>query len=269
MARVTYTDTTSQSQSHSEGQSQSQSESQSISKKLLESGLLETILSGLAGGMSDEELRSYAVSLLEPEKNAELEASRQKYETAKLSREQEIENLAGSLQRSIEEQNKAYRQSAADVQTQALGRGMGRSSYMLESLANQGNLLAEAIRQLTEDSGRRSGQLQQQITQAAEQDAATRGRIEQDYATRLSAKEQELRREQRQEQNRNYLTAVSASMGQQTNGTTKTEGTHTTDTKTTGSSSSVTYSSGGGGSSGGSGTGKKDVSSATGRTSTR
>ena len=57
MARVTYTDTTSQSQSHSEGQSQSQSESQSISKKLLDSGLLETILSGLAGGMSDEQLR--------------------------------------------------------------------------------------------------------------------------------------------------------------------------------------------------------------------
>ena len=54
MASVTYTDTTSQSQSHSEGQSQSQSESQSISKKLLDSGLLETILSGLAGGMSDE-----------------------------------------------------------------------------------------------------------------------------------------------------------------------------------------------------------------------
>ena len=245
---VTTTDTSSQSQSHSESKSQSKSQSQSVSKKLLDGELLQTILAGLAGEMTDEEIRSYAASLLEPEKNAALEASRQKYETARLSREQEIESLAASLQRSIEEQNRAYRQGAADVQTEALRRGMGRSSYTLETLANQGSLLAEAIRQLTEDNERKSGQLQAQITQAADQNAQTQGRIERDYAASLAAKEQELRRQRQQEYNRNYLTAVSASMGQQTNGTSTTEGSSTTDSRTTGSSSSVSVTSSGGGS---------------------
>ena len=221
---TTTTDTASQSQSQSSGKSQSLSQSQSTTQKLLDGSLLEMILSGLAGQMTDEEIRSYAESLLEPQKNAELEASRQQYETARLSREQEIENLAASLERSIAAQNSAYRQSAADVQTEALKRGMGRSSYTMQTLANQGSLLAEAIRQMTEENERKTSQLQAQITQAAEQNAQTQGRVQKDYAANLLAREQELRREQQQEYNRNYLTAVSSAMGQQTSGTSATNG---------------------------------------------
>ena len=241
MGRVTVStkDTASQSQTHSESQSQSQSQSQSTTQKLLDGDMLGVILSGLAGQMTDEEIRSYAQGLLEPQKNAELEASRQKYEAAKLSREQEIESLAASLQRSIAAQNSAYRQSAADVQTEALKRGMGRSSYTMQTLANQGSLLAEAIRQLTEENERKSSQLQAQITQAAEQNAQTQGRVEMDYAAGLLAKEQELRRQQQQEYNRNYLTAVSAAMGQQTNSASATQGQQTGGSTTTGGSSSV------------------------------
>ncbi|MCI6375973.1 MAG: hypothetical protein MR821_11880 [Clostridiales bacterium] len=241
MGRVTVStkDTASQSQTHSESQSQSQSQSQSTTQKLLDGDMLGVILSGLAGQMTDEEIRSYAQGLLEPQKNAELEASRQKYEAAKLSREQEIESLAASLQRSIAAQNSAYRQSAADVQTEALKRGMGRSSYTMQTLANQGSLLAEAIRQLTEENERKSSQLQAQITQAAEQNAQTQGRVERDYAAGLLAKEQELRRQQQQEYNRNYLTAVSAAMGQQTNSASATQGQQTGTSTTTGGSSSV------------------------------
>lgn len=241
MGRVTVStkDTASQSQTHSESQSQSQSQSQSTTQKLLDGDMLGVILSGLAGQMTDEEIRSYAQGLLEPQKNAELEASRQKYEAAKLSREQEIESLAAALQRSIAAQNSAYRQSAVDVQTEALKRGMGRSSYTMQTLANQGSLLAEAIRQLTEENERKSSQLQAQITQAAEQNAQTQGRVERDYAASLLAKEQELRRQQQQEYNRNYLTAVSAAMGQQTNSVSATQGQQTGGSTTTGGSSSV------------------------------
>ena len=244
MGRMTVTtkDTASQSQTNSASQSQSQSQSQSTTKKLLDGGLLEMILSGLAGQMTQEQIRSYAQSLLEPQKNAELEASRQQYETAKLSREQEIESLAASLQKSIAAQNSAYRQSAADVQTEALRRGMGRSSYTMQTLANQGSLLAEAIRQLTEENERKSSQLQAQITQAAEQNAQTQGRIERDYTANLLAKEQELSRQQQQEYNRNYLTAVSAAMGQQTSGTSATAGQQTGSSHTTGGSSSASSS---------------------------
>lgn len=241
MSRVTTTtkDTASQSQSSSESRSQSQSSSQSTTQKLLDGGMLEMILSGLAGRMTDEEIRSYAESLLQPQRNAELEASRQQYETTRLSREQEIENLAQSLQRSIEAQNGAYRQSAADVQTEALRRGMGRSSYTMQTLANQGSLLAEAIRQLTEENERKNSQLQAQITQAAEQNAQTQARVERDYAANLLAREQELRREQQQEYNRNYLTAVSAAMGQKTSSTSATSGQQSGSSSTSGGSTSI------------------------------
>ena len=210
----------------------SETSSQSVTKKLLDGEMLAAILSGLAGEMTDEEIRNYAVSLLEPQKNAVLEASRQQYEKAKLSREQEIDSLAAALRRSIDEQNAAYRKGMSNVQKQALARGMGRSSYTVQTLANQGSLLGEAIRQLTEENERKSDQLRAQITQAADQDAQTQGRIERDYAANLAAKEQELRRAQQEAYNRNYLTAVSAAMGQQTSSTSKTESMTATGTRT-------------------------------------
>lgn len=65
-------------------------------------------------------------ALLRPQLNAGLEAAQQSYETTRLAKEQEIENLAASLEKGIEAQNRAYRQSVADVETAALARGMGR-----------------------------------------------------------------------------------------------------------------------------------------------
>ena len=256
----------SQSQSQQQSQQQSQSQSQSTTQKVLDQELLNTILSGLQGMMTDEEITNFAEALLRPQLNAGLEAAQQSYETTKLSKEQEIENLAASLQKGIEEQNRAYQQSMADVETAALSRGMGRSSYTLQNLANQGDALAKAVQQLTDESQRQTSQIQQQITQAAQQNAQTQGRLNADYASQLAAKVEDLRQQQRQEYNQNYLTAVSGSMGSQTTGTqtgssmTNTTGSSTTDTTgssttdTTGSSStqssshsvSVTSSLGGG-----------------------
>ncbi|MDO5300434.1 MAG: hypothetical protein Q4F18_13470, partial [Clostridia bacterium] len=179
------------------------------------------------GQMSEEELEAYAQNLLEPVVNAEKEASQQQYETAKLSREQEIEDLVRALDRSIQEQNDAYGRSTADIETRALARGMGRSSYTLQTLANQGDALARAISELTEESARKQGQIQRQITQSAEQNAQTQGRIETDYARNLAAKMQELREKQRDANNSNYLTAVSAALGQKTTGTSTQTGVQT------------------------------------------
>ena len=137
------------------------------------------------------------------------------------------------------------------METAALNRGMGRSSYTMQTLANQGDALAKAVQQLTEDSGRRSQQIQNQITQAAQQNSRTQGRLNSDYASQLAAKVQELKESQRKEWNSNYLTAISAAMGQQTTGSQQTSG--TTDTTgeqhTEGSShsTSVTYTNRGGG----------------------
>lgn len=254
VSSITETDTSSKSDSKSKehSQSQSRSDSQSTTKKLLDSDLMNQILGGLARNMTDEEINQFAENLLRPQLNAALEESRQNYETTKLSKEQELENLAASLTRAIDEQNTAYRKSAANVETAALSRGMGRSSYTLQTLANQGDALAKAVQQLTDENTRQSGQIQQQITQAAQQNSQTQGRLNTDFASQLAAKVQELKESQRKEWNSNYLTAISAAMGQQTTGSQQTSG--TTDTTgeqhTEGSShsTSVTYTNRGGGS---------------------
>lgn len=259
VSSITETDTSSKSDSKSKehSQSQSRSDSQSTTKKLLDSDLMNQILGGLVRNMTDEEINQFAENLLRPQLNAALEESRQNYETTKLSKEQELENLAASLTRAIDEQNTAYRKSAANVETAALSRGMGRSSYTLQTLANQGDALAKAVQQLTDENTRQSGQIQQQITQAAQQNSQTQGRLNTDFASQLAAKVQELKESQRKEWNSNYLTAISAAMGQQTTGSQQTSG--TTDTTgeqhTEGSShsTSVTYTNRGGG-------GKKNTS---------
>ena len=253
VSSITETDTSSKSDSKSKehSQSQSRSDSQSTTKKLLDSDLMNQILGGLVRNMTDEEINQFAENLLRPQLNAALEESQQNYETTKLSKEQELENLAASLTRAIDEQNTAYRKSAANVETAALSRGMGRSSYTLQTLANQGDALAKAVRQLTDENTRQSGQIQQQITQAAQQNSQTQGRLNTDFASQLAAKVQELKENQRKEWNSNYLTAISAAMGQQTTGSQQTSG--TTDTTgeqhTEGSShsTSVTYTNRGGG----------------------
>ena len=253
VSSITETDTSSKSDSKSKEHSESQSKSESLSttKKLLDSDLMNQILGGLMKNMTDEEINQFAENLLRPQLNAALEESRQNYETTKLSKEQELENLAASLTRAIDEQNTAYRKSAANVETAALSRGMGRSSYTLQTLANQGDALAKAVQQLTDENTRQSGQIQQQITQAAQQNSQTQGRLNTDFASQLAAKVQELKENQRKEWNSNYLTAISAAMGQQTTGSQQTSG--TTDTTgeqhTEGSShsTSVTYTNRGGG----------------------
>ena len=259
----TFQSSTANSREHS--QSQSQSQSQSTTKKLLDSELLNQILGGLAGSMTDKEIAAFAENLLRPQLNAGIEASRQNFETTKLSKEQEIANLAANLTRAIDEQNSAYRQSQANVETAALNRGMGRSSYTLQTLANQGDALAKAVRELTDENARKTGQIQDQITQAAQQNSQTQGRLNTDFASQLAAKVQELKDTQRREYNSNYLTAISAAMGQQTTGTQQTTGmTDTTGTTdTTSHTTSTTGSSGSGSGSSGSSGSKKTTSGTT------
>ena len=256
MARITTTqrehESTTWSQSHSESKSESQSQSSSATKKVLDEKLRDEILSGLMGYMTDEEIDAYAENLLRPQRDAQLEAARHDYETKKMLGEQEIEDLAAQLSRSIDEQKRSYARSAADIQTAALARGMGRSSYMLETLAGEGDKLARAVREMTEENERNSGQIRAQMAQAAMQNAQTQGRLNTDYAAQLAAKVQELRESQRREYNQNYMAAVSGSMGTSTSGQSSTKGSSTSDTTgvshTEGSSSSVTksYSTGGG-----------------------
>lgn len=248
MARITESHTdyesTTKSESHSESTSKSESQSQSTIGRVLDEALRDRILSGLMGYMTDEEIDAYAENLLAPQRDAELEAAQQKYDTAKLTGEQEIERLASQLAQNIAEQKRSYARSAAEVQTAALARGMGRSSYALETLANTGDRLSRAVKELTDDHAQKTAQAREQMALSAQQNAQTQGRINTDYAKALAAKVQELKESRRKEYNQSYLTAVSGSMGSATSGTSSTQGSATTDTKGTshthGSSSTVT-----------------------------
>lgn len=210
--------------SESTGSSTSKTTQQSTTGNVLDQALVDQIMSGLTGQVTDEEIQQFAENLLRPTLNASLEAAQQNYETTKLSREQEIENLASTLARSIQEQQNAYKTGTAQVETAALQRGMGRSSYTMQTLAGLSNSLGEAVRQLTEDNARQQNQIQQQITQAAQQNAQTSGRLNTDYATQLAAKVQELRQNQQSAYNQNYMTAVSGAMGSKTDYTSETTG---------------------------------------------
>ena len=211
----------------SASQSESNTKQETESRRFLDGELLSQILSGLAPNMTDDEITAFAENLLRPVLNAGLESAQQSYETTKLGKEQEIENLAATLARSIAEQQNAYRQSMANVETAALSRGMGRSSYTMQTLANQGNALAKAVQQLTEENARAQSQAQQQITLAAQQNAQTQGRLNTDYATQLAAKVQELRESQRNAYNQNYMTSVSESLGNRSTMDSTTKGTNT------------------------------------------
>ena len=227
--------------------SSSTTHSSSTTRPVLDTALRDEILSGLKGFMTDEEIAKYAENLLKPILNANLEAAQQEFDTAKLSREQEIENLAVQLSDAINKQNQTYTQSRANLENAALARGMGRSSYLLDTEAQLAQALSATIKQMTDENARQSGQIQKQITQAADQLAQTTGRLNTDYAAQLAAKTQELRDQQRQEYNQQYLSATSSSMGSMTQGTSTTN------------STSWTQSSGGGG---GSGSSKQTTGSA-------
>lgn len=210
--------------SESASSSTSNTTHETTTKKILDTELMQTILSGLSPQMTEDEVREFAQSLLKPQLNAALEAAQQQYDTTELALTQEKEDLGVQLAQAIAQQQSAYKQSMADVETAALARGMGRSSYTLSKLGQQGNVLAETIRQLTDESARQQEQIQQQITQAAKQKAQTQGRLNTDYTAQLAAKTQELLQNQKDRHDSHYMSAVSTALGSQSTGSQNTSG---------------------------------------------
>lgn len=219
------------------------------SKNVLDEALRDSILSGFVGNMTDEEIQKYAEALLTPQKNAALEAAQQNYDATKLGYEQEIENLAVQLADSIAKQQQSYGQNVANLETAALARGMGRSSYLLNTEAALGQALSETIKNLTNENTRQTAQIQNKLTLAAQQNAQTQGRVNTDYATQLAAKVQELKQQQKADYNSNYMSAVSSALGSNSVTTNNPEYMSTTPL--------YVGDAGGGSSSGGSGSSKK------------
>ena len=102
----------------------------------------------------------------------------------------------------------------------------------MQTIAKQGEMLARAVEGLRRDADQKQTQIDNRIALAAKQQAQTTGRLNTDYAANLAAKVEELKNQQRQSYNQNYLAAVSGSMGSTSTGVQQTTGSSTTDRET-------------------------------------
>ena len=267
---TTTTNSTSNTQGQSGSQSQGQSSSQQSTQKVVNQELLSQLLAGLAdmgyAPRSEEELRQAAENRYNPLYNAEVEAARQKQQQTDLALSQQLGELLSGISRQKETQNAAYDKARANIETGALSRGMGRSSYTTSTLSNNDIARAKALSQIDEDANRQTGQIGAQRTQLTQQLAETLGRLGTDKETNIANYLQELYDQEYQRQvaanqakNQNYLTAVDLSMGSQTtNATNSTESQTGWQNQTTNATDNTTQTTeywGGGSSSKGSGGG--------------
>ena len=245
--------------------SQSQ-QSQSITQAVINSELLAQILEGLQDAgytqKTTDELMKIAEDYYLPQYNAEIEAEKQAQAVKDMSYTQQLENLQSAYGKNIDVQNAAYDKSRAALETGALARGMGRSSYTMATLAGNDQARSAALAQLADDYLQNVRQVTDKQTMSSAQSAETIGRLNADKATNITNKLRELADTEYQkyitgvnQQNANYLAAVQAAMGQmttgQTTGTSKTSET----SNTTGQSTQVTKVGGSGSSSSGKSTG--------------
>ena len=233
--------------------SQSQ-QSQSITQAVINSELLAQILAGLKDAgytqKTKDELMKIAEDYYLPQYNAEIEAEKQAQAVKDMSYTQQLENLQSAYGKNIDVQNAAYDKSRAALETGALARGMGRSSYTMATLAGNDQARSAALAQLADDYLQNVRQVTDEQALSSAQSAETIGRLNADKATNITNKLRELADAEYQkyitgvnQQNANYLAAVQAAMGQMTTG------------QTTGTSTQVTTSGGSGSSSSGKSTG--------------
>ena len=228
--------------------SQSQ-QSQSITQAVINSELLAQILAGLQDAgytqKTTDELMKIAEDYYLPQYNAEIEAEKQAQAVKDMSYTQQLENLQSAYGKNIDVQNAAYDKSRAALETGALARGMGRSSYTMATLAGNDQARSAALAQLADDYLQNVRQVTDEQALSNAQSAETIGRLNADKATNITNKLRELADAEYQkyitgvnQQNANYLAAVQAAMGQMTTGQTTETSTQVTTSGGSRSSSS-------------------------------
>lgn len=231
---TTKSSATSTSQSTGGSRQQSQSKSQQTSQRVVDQKLLSQILAGLADEgytpRTEAQLQQAAQDRYEPIYNAEVEAAKQLHEKSDLALSQQLDEVLSGIERQKQTQNAAYDRARANIETAALGRGMGRSSYTTSTLANNDIARARALESIDTEASRKANQIAQQRAQLAGQLSQTLGRLSTDRAKKVTSYLQDLydqeysrRKSAAEAQNQNYLTAMNMSMGTQTTGSQSTE----------------------------------------------
>ena len=149
---------------------------------------------------TDDEIKAAAEAQVNSQYDAAKLNAQQAADKTTLALQQQLESLAPSYDRQLEESRKAYEQAYSKVDRQALSRGMQRSSYNAQVLAN---LLQEGNKAAGDIQAQRTAQeanINANISQTAQQLAEQLAQMETARASDLKAAEDALRD---QEYNRN------------------------------------------------------------------
>lgn len=134
-------------------------------------------------------------------------AAQQAYDTHALALEQQKTNLGRNYDRQRQEAANNYAQAVSQADRRATQRGMGRSSYNMQTLANLDQAGVEAQNELWRMQGEDEGNLDAQITQAAQQLAQQLQHYTQNQASDELGyvQQQQLQNAQTANQNAQYL----------------------------------------------------------------
>jgi len=141
----------------------------------------------------DAEYRRQAEAALTGDVNDQLEALAQDMETNNRSYEKSRRDLKEQAEISRRQLDADYAAARADVETAALRRGMGRSSYLTDNLTHLGQQHAGALAQVDSTLARELGDVNEAQLLAQQHYQQTVQRLREDLADDLAAYETALR----------------------------------------------------------------------------
>ena len=143
-------------------------------------------------------------------------AAQQAHDTNVLALQQQADRLGRTYDQRRQESANQYAQAVSAADRRALSRGMGRSSYNLQTLANLQQAGAEAQNLLWQQQGEDEAQIGQQITQAGQHLAQQIQQYQQGQASdELSwVQQQQMQQAQQNTANQQWLAQFLAGQGQ-------------------------------------------------------
>lgn len=142
---------------------------------------------------TEEQLLQEAINKYEPIYNQNKLSANQAYESTALALQQQLEALAPIYDRQREDTAKSYANAYSQADRQALSRGMQRSSFNNQTLANIDTQGAKAQDDIGAAQTQAESQIEQNKALAATQLAQYIQQLDNDYMTQVSAYQDALR----------------------------------------------------------------------------
>lgn len=177
--------------------------------------VLTNLMAG-SGGHSLQDLQGMAHNMYNSYYGQMQLAAQQAHDTNVLALQQQADRLGRTYDQRRQESANQYAQAVSAADRRALSRGMGRSSYNLQTLANLQQAGAEAQEQLWQQQGEDEAHIGQQITQAGQHLAQQIQQYQQGQASdELSwVQQQMLHQDEQNTANQQYLANLFMNLGQ-------------------------------------------------------